>query len=219
MGAIRRPEILDATARVIAGRGVTGLRLADVAAEAGVSIGTIQHYFGTRQRLLKEAFAFETQRSVDRWLSAAHNGSSAWVQLLALVDVILDPPTFRERWTRWLQFWAAYVRDPTLRRAVGATYDHWRAPFKRAIDTGIDSGEFEPALPLDVVVDRTLALLDGLALQVLLEAPGMSLERIRELLVESLAADLGVAQSDQKPPSAARAASMPSRPRLASSGT
>ena len=48
-------------------RGLTALRLADVADEAGVSVGTIQHYFGTRERLLLETFAFETERALERW--------------------------------------------------------------------------------------------------------------------------------------------------------
>jgi AcrR family transcriptional regulator len=219
MAAERRPQILAAAARVIARRGLTALRLADVAAEAGLSVGTIQHYFGTRERLLVETFAFETERAFDRWMSAGADGANAWEQLVALVDIVLDPPTFRERWTRWLQFWAAYARDPKLRRFMGQTYDRWRAPFERAIDTGIESGEFEPELPRDIVVDRTLALFDGLALQVLIEAPGTSLERMRALLLAGLASDLGVAQSVQKPARDARVVSIPSRPRLASSGT
>lgn len=219
MAAERRPQILAAAARVVARRGLTALRLADVADEAGVSVGTIQHYFGTRERLLLETFAFETERSLERWVSAERNGTSAWAQVLALVEIVLHPPTFRERWTRWLQFWAAYARDPKLRPSMGEVYDRWRDPFLRTIVAGVEAGDFDPALPEDVIVDRTLALLDGLALQVLLEAPGMSLDRMRELLVTSLAADLGVAQSDQKRESAARVASIPSRPRLASSGT
>ena len=219
MAAERRPQILAAAARVVARRGLTALRLADVADEAGVSVGTIQHYFGTRERLLLETFAFETERSLKRWVSAEHNGTSAWTQVLLLIEIVLHPPTFRERWTRWLQFWAAYARDPKLRPAMGEVYDRWRDPFLRTIVAGVGSGEFDPVLPEDVIVDRTLALFDGLALQVLLEARGMSLDRMRELLVTSLAADLGVAQSDQKSESAARVASIPSRPRLASSGT
>jgi AcrR family transcriptional regulator len=219
MAAERRPQILAAAARVIARRGLTGLRLADVASEAGVSIGTVQHYFGTRQRLLMATFTFETERSLNRWLSAEDDGADAWQQLLALVDIVLDPPTFRERWTRWLQFWAAYAREPRLRRSIGATYDRWRAPFERAIGAGIESGDFAPELPLDSVVDRALALLDGLALQVLLEAPGMTLERMRALFVAGLASDLGVRQSSQNGASESRADSIPSRPLRASSGT
>jgi AcrR family transcriptional regulator len=219
MAAERRPQILAAAARVIARRGLTALRLADVAVEAGLSVGTIQYYFGTRERLLMETFAFETERASDRWVSAVADGASAWEQLVALVDTVLEPPTFRERWTRWLQFWAAYARDPELRRFMGQTYDHWRAPFERAVAAGIDSGEFDPELARDLVVDRTLALFDGLALQVLIEAPGASLERMRTILLSNLASDLGLGQSFQKRPSEARVASIPSRPRLASSGT
>ena len=119
MAAERRPQILAAAARVIARRGLTALRLADVADEAGVSVGTIQHYFGTRERLLLETFAFETERSLERWVSAERNGTGAWAQVLALIEIVLHPPTFRERWTRWLQFWAAYARDPKLRPSMG----------------------------------------------------------------------------------------------------
>jgi AcrR family transcriptional regulator len=192
MGDVRRPQILDAAARVIARRGVTGLRLADVAEEAGLSVGSIQHYFGTRDRLLVQTFARESERATERWLASANGGGSAWDRLVALVDIVLDPPTFRDRWTRWVQFWAAYARDPKLRRSMGQAYEMWRQPFRRAFEEGVASGEFRVSMPLDVLVDRAIALFDGLVLQVLLEAPGATLERTRELLLQSLAADLGV---------------------------
>jgi AcrR family transcriptional regulator len=222
MAAERRPQILQAAARVVAARGLTGMRLADVAKEAGLSIGTVQHYFGSRQQLLVETFAYEAERSLERWLPAERDGVSAWDQLLHLVDIWLDPPTFRERWTRWVQFWAVYAREPKLRGAMGKVYARWREPIRQMIEAGIASGDLAPSLPVDVVVDRTVALFDGLALQVLVEAPGMSLERMRELVVDGLAADLGVdgrSQSFQKGARAARAASIPSRPRAGSSGT
>jgi len=218
MGAIRRPQILAATAKVIARRRFTGLRLADVAEEAGLSVGTVQHYFGTREVLLMETFAFVSQRALDRWL-AESDGADPWSRIVALVDIVVDPPTFRERWTRWLQFWAAYSRDPKLRPRMGDAYGQWRLPFRQMFEAGIEAGVFRPAMPVDTLVDRTVALFDGLALQVLLEAPGASIERMRKLLLESLAADLGIAQSSQKGERAAFAASIPSRPRLPSSGT
>jgi AcrR family transcriptional regulator len=228
MGYKRRPQILAASASVIATRGITGLRLADVADEAGVSVGTVQHYFGTRERLLMETFRYETNRAVERWFRAADNGTSAWQRILALVDIVLDEATFRERWTRWLQFWAVYARDARRRRMMGEIYEQWREPFRAVIQEGVASGEFRPAWSVEDAVDRVVALFDGLALQVLLEAPGASIERMRELLVVSLAADLGVdlasgrdgrAQRSQKRASAARAASIPARPRVGSSGT
>lgn len=200
MGAVRRPQILEAAARVIARRGVTGLRLADVAAESGLSVGSIQHYFGTRDRLLVQVFAYETDRAVERWMASEDGGVDAWGRLVAFVDIVLEPRTFRDRWTRWLQFWAAYAREPKLRRSMGRAYEMWRQPFRRAFEQGIASGEFRPSLPLEALVDRAVALFDGLVLQVLLEAPGASLERARQLLLESLAADLGVESAPSRRP-------------------
>lgn len=192
MGNVRRPQILEAAARVISRRGLTGLRLAEVADEAGLSVGSIQHYFGTRDRLLIESFAYETERAVERWVASENGDGDAWERLVALVDIVLDPPTFRERWTRWVQFWAAYAREPKLRRSMGQAYEMWRQPFRRAFEDGLASGEFRISVSLDRLVDRSIALLDGLVLQVLLEAPGTTLANARELLLESLAADLGV---------------------------
>ena len=226
MGYKRRPQILAASARVIAKRGITGLRLADVATEAGVSVGTVQHYFKTRERLLMETFRYETNRAVERWLQAADRDTSPWRRLVALVDIVLDETTFRERWTRWLQFWAVYARDPRRRHAMGEIYEQWREPFRVVIEEGVAAGAFRPAWSVEDAVDRTVALFDGLALQVLLGAPGASLDRARQLLISSLAADLGVdragrepVQRSQKRARASRAASMPDRPRAASSGT
>ena len=217
MGAIRRPEILDAAAKVVARRGITGLRLADVAEEAGVSVGTIQHYFGTRERLLLETFAFETERSLERWLSAEHNGTGAWEQVLALVEIVLHPPTFRERWTRWLQFWAAYARDPKLRPSMGEAYDSWREPFRRVIAAGIESGDFDPVLP------RTWSS-TGRSLLRRIGPPGRSRRTGHEPRPHARASSRVSRPTwawlrAARRASAARVASIPSRPRLASSGT
>ena len=191
--AERRPQILEAAARVIAARGLDGTRLSDVAEEAGVSVGTVQHYFHSRSRLLMEAFAFVNGRAQERWLDAASEEPDPWGQLIALVEIVVrDPRSFRERWRPWLEFWAAYAGDPTLRPQLGEAYDCWREPMRRAILTGISHGLFRPRMPPEDIVDRTLAAFDGLALHVLLDVPGVSVERMRHLLVSGLAHDLGL---------------------------
>ena len=53
----RRDEILAAAATVMARMGFERMRLRDVATEAGVSIGLLQHYFETREQLGRETFA------------------------------------------------------------------------------------------------------------------------------------------------------------------
>jgi AcrR family transcriptional regulator len=46
--------IRDAAARLFARRGLMATRIADVAADAGVSSGLVHHYFGTKNRLFAE---------------------------------------------------------------------------------------------------------------------------------------------------------------------
>ena len=48
--------MLEAACRVIAERGADATRFADVAAESGVPVSTLQYYFGSREDLLVAAF-------------------------------------------------------------------------------------------------------------------------------------------------------------------
>ncbi len=210
LAAERKPQILQAAVRVIGRRGLEGTRLVDVAEEAGLSVGAVQHYFGTREELLAAAFAFESERAAARWAGASNGEPDGWRQLLLLIDTVLDPRRSRVRWARWLEFWAAAARDPSLRPEMRQAYEYWRAPIRGAIEAGIESGAFRPADPLDAVVDRAVATCDGLALQVLLD--DMSLERMRELLVNGLAAELGVEGPRRAAAPAARTRA-PRRPR------
>jgi AcrR family transcriptional regulator len=48
----RRQEIADAVCRLVASRGLDAVSLRHVAAEAGVSMGRVQHYFATKDEML-----------------------------------------------------------------------------------------------------------------------------------------------------------------------
>ena len=67
----RRPQIAEAAVRVIVARGFDGMRLSDVAEEAGVSVGTVQHYFGSREAVLVGAFRHVHASALRRWHAAA----------------------------------------------------------------------------------------------------------------------------------------------------
>ena len=52
---VRRREIAQAVWAVIAERGIEGVTLRSVAAEAGVSVGRIQHYYASREELVRDS--------------------------------------------------------------------------------------------------------------------------------------------------------------------
>jgi AcrR family transcriptional regulator len=73
----RRREILDAAALVFGERGFESATLAHVAERAGVSAGTVQHYFGTKASLFQEVVSdrFFSGAAEDEALLINHRGS------------------------------------------------------------------------------------------------------------------------------------------------
>src|SRR3954462_2722028 len=59
-----RGALLKAAIRVGAHRGLRGLTLRSVAAEAGVSHGLVRHHFGSRQQLVDEALEHAARMSM-----------------------------------------------------------------------------------------------------------------------------------------------------------
>jgi AcrR family transcriptional regulator len=81
-----RALILDATEKRLVGVGPSGIRLQEVAADAGVSHPTVLHHFGSRELLVKAVIA-RALHSINATLVAAINASSGDErQLEAMID-------------------------------------------------------------------------------------------------------------------------------------
>jgi len=189
----RRDQILDATVAVICRHGLAEARLADVAEEAGVSIGLIQHYFRNRGRLLRAVYLREMRVSAESWRRVVGSEPDPLARLIALLRVCVEPRRpFEEMWSFWLEYWAAARRDPQLRRDSAEIYRIWSEPFRVAIDDGVRDGLFGPTGSTDDVAEALLARIDGLAIRVLLG--DVKRKRMLSLLVDGLYHDLGLPQ-------------------------
>ena len=77
----RRRELGDVVLRLIATRGLEAASLRNVAAEAGVSMGTVQHYFTSKHEMLEFAQHYNYERST--------------VRIPALIAQVPEPRTTR----------------------------------------------------------------------------------------------------------------------------
>src|SRR5438093_524635 len=59
LSEVRRRQILQATVTVIGERGLCDTRISDIAERAGASSALVLYYFGSKDRLLAEALAFQ----------------------------------------------------------------------------------------------------------------------------------------------------------------
>ncbi|MFJ9933070.1 TetR/AcrR family transcriptional regulator [Streptomyces virginiae] len=166
----RRTEILTGAARVIARQGVRGLRVADLAAEAGVSTALIYYHFKDRAGILRHALAFIGDRA-DRYTAAeTEPGPDASTrppgprQLLerTLLLEFQDLPEVRENSTAWGELRAHSVFDPELREELAAAGTAWAAEVAGHL------AELCPAAPPGAVTaaaERLTALLEGLSVR------------------------------------------------------
>jgi AcrR family transcriptional regulator len=191
--AAQRERILSAAERLLVTHGVERARLRDVGEAAGVSIGTVQHYFDTRDRLIAELFDWSSERRLEAWLAAAPAGGDPWTRLEALLAASLpEPLMWRSR--VWIEF-CAMARDDDLRAKLDRFYDAWRPPFRQVIEDGIAAGVFHPVAPVDDIVDLFVILGDGASVAISLGAPGISAEQLRRVFLETARAMLGVDRS------------------------
>ena len=119
-------------------------------------------------------------------------------RLAAMIDQCLPYPGILERdFVLWVELWLRASRHPSLRSTASALYARMHEWFADAIGAGIAAGEFR-ATDVDRLTDRTLALLDGFGIRVLVD--DLPIERARAEAWAVLAQELGL---DPDPPARA----------------
>jgi AcrR family transcriptional regulator len=181
----RRTEILEAACRVIARDGAHGLRMADVAREAGVSNALVHYYVPTRQELLAEAFDFANTRAEQELEDRLPADAPAAERLEAALTVEFeDGHVVRESWALWNELWSAALHDPSLRPRVERAYRRWLATIEALVR------EAGSAADPVATTERLAALVDGLGSKVLIGI--LSPSRASELLRAAIDQELGV---------------------------
>jgi len=184
----QRERILTAAEALLVTHGVERSRLRDVAEAAGVSIGTVQHYFETRDRLIAELFDWSAERRLRAWVEAVPADGDPWSRVVALLYASLpEPALWRSR--IWIEF-CAMARDDELRAKLDRFYDAWRPPFRQVIEEGTAAGAFDPAAPVDDIVDLFIILGDGASVGIALQAPGVDADQLRRLMLATARAAL-----------------------------
>lgn len=177
--AERRREILEATCASVAELGFRTVRIADVARAAGYSTGTVHYYFDSKDALLKEAFRFQYEQSLERRNSLVDAGDDPVTRLRKLARGYL--PTSEETvrsWRVWVELWVSALADSSLSDLNDVYYGAWRQTVLGAVQDGKAQGLLDIADP-SVFADIYVGMLDGLAIQVLIGSRDMTAERMR----------------------------------------
>jgi len=175
----RRQQILEATWHVIAVSGFRSLRLSDVAKRAGVSSGMIHYYFDTKRDLLKAAFERYYEHSMERrqWVMETGKGPLELLKLIVESYLPVEDETL-EGWHVWSELWVEGLQEPDLRELNEDFYGQWRRLVAGIIRDGQDAGVIRDGSSIELA-NMLIAMIDGLAIQVLLGSKSMTAERMR----------------------------------------
>ncbi|MFJ5234110.1 TetR/AcrR family transcriptional regulator [Kitasatospora sp. NPDC088391] len=184
----RRTGILTAATRVIARRGVRGLRVEELAAEAGVSTSLIYYHFGDRAGILRRTLEFINDRA-DRYTAGRMSDGGPDDARADLEQVLLlelqDLDEVRENSTAWGELRASAVFEPDLREELARATHTWVHEIAELIGRADPLGT-APAHA--AAAERLTALLEGLSVRWL--SGVLPLPHARHLLREAIAAEL-----------------------------
>ena len=191
----RHQEILDAAARVITDRGLAETRISDIAEVAGVSPGLILYYFDSKDRLLSEALTYANDQFYLRMSREIRRIPSARDQLARLVDLsvpgLLPEYGRLDEWALWIEVWVRALRDPEMAKDREFLDQRWRGQIADIIRGGQSSGEFTSELTSQELALRIASLIDGLAIQVIMEDSQVTPGHMRGTCMEVAARELG----------------------------
>jgi len=191
----RRPErleqILDAACRAILDRGFPATRIADIAAAARVSTGTVHYYFATKDEVLVAALKWASGRLFARVEAAGGEPAAARLAHLLAVAVPYPGPA-RDEYVLWIELWLRVLHQPELLPQCEAISEQWHGYFHDIVRRGAETGEFAPAADPDTVAERLVAFVDGVGFETALGYRWTSPERMHARLAEFAADQLGV---------------------------
>ncbi|MER7772528.1 helix-turn-helix domain-containing protein [Kitasatospora sp. NPDC096140] len=186
--ASRKTSILEAAARVIARRGVRGLRVEELAAEAGVSTALIYYHFKDRTGILRQTLEFINDRAerytTDRAPDAPPLTAREELEQTLLLE-LQDTVEVRENSTAWGELRASAVFDETLREDLARATRVWVQEIAELL------GVVRPmasAVALAGAAERLTALLEGLSTRWL--SGSLPLAHARTLMADAIEAEV-----------------------------
>jgi AcrR family transcriptional regulator len=197
----RRAQIIEAALACFSRRGYNNTTMDDIAAESGLSKGSLYWYFESKDDLFESAIRSFFDDSLGREALAALGGCrTASDKLRTLAEGMV-------RFCRWaeglfnlfVEFWVSSSRREEASEVWLDVLLEYKDVVVGIIEEGIQSGEFKP-VDAEQLVWAMMAAYDGLAVYLTLN-PDLDLEQVSESFIEALLSGLmvdGQAPGDQR---------------------
>lgn len=184
----RRLQLIKATIRSIARRGLSDTTLANVTREANLSLGIVNLHFHTKERLLIETLRYVTDEYSRTWEKAlANSGPASKDRLRAIIDVDFSRPVCEpNKLAVWFAFWGESKSRPTYRKICAELDRRYDEMLVSLCSDIVDEGPY-PNLDAKAVATGLSAMSEGLWLDILVSPESMNTERAKGVCLAYLA--------------------------------
>ena len=169
---LRRQQLIDATMKCIARKGMGSTTLGDVAKEAGLSQGIVNLHFKSKDNLLAETLRYLADEYKAQFTRAYEkSGPGPAEKLLALIKLDLRPSICdRRKVAVWFAFWGEVQSRPTYQKICDERDQYYDDTIERLAAEIIEDGDYE-AVAAESVAIVLNSMTNGLWLSYLI-SPG-----------------------------------------------
>lgn len=194
-GAPSRRSVLDAVGRIVAERGLEGIRVREIAAEAKLSPGAVLYHFPDQSDLLLAVHSDIVARYIEGRRGAVDPERDAWTNLLDVMRAGV-PGWADEKMIRLLyEMHSLARRSQPHAELLSGLWIAEKSIYVDIIESGIQAGEFTPTEEPDVVAAQLLALEDGLVLHQISRNENIDGEAVVQTFAQASATLLAKASS------------------------
>lgn len=192
--ASRQREILQAAQKVFDARGYAATTMDAVAAEAGISKGSIYNYCRNKHDLFVQVFSEVIAGQEAETRELVQQGMTATEKIQRLLEFWSERMAQYQQLGRlMLEFWATAAREESDGEMAGwfaEMYARWRSLVADIVRLGVASGEFRVDGDAKVVASMILGVMDGVLVHRILGMLPQSDERFVDALKQEILSGL-----------------------------
>lgn len=166
---MRRQQLISATIKSISRRGISGTTMAEVAKEAGLSVGIVNLHFDTKDNLLNQTLQHLADEYKELFESAPLKaGPGPADKLLAFMEHGLKPKVCdRQKMAVWFAFWGEAKSVPTYQKICARHDEIYTEILDSLCQEIIDDGHYTHVTSRQAT-DALAAMTDGMWLSCLI---------------------------------------------------
>jgi AcrR family transcriptional regulator len=196
---LRRTEIVDAAAAVIAEQGIQHLSLSEIEAKVGMSRGQLTYYFKAKEDILLAVF--------DRLLALMNQQNAEaefdrldWLDIVreVLMLILQDPPAHPEFHALQHTFLSQSSHRDDFRSRLAELYEDWRSRSARALQRDLKKRPAVRRVSARSLATLVQAIFHGLAVQRAADPAAVNSREIVHLCLDMLGTYLWAAAPKMK---------------------